>query len=42
MLDSNLIVLVVLFTVVAAIVLIENNVSVIIGAMVIAPLLYFL
>jgi len=38
-LDSNFIVLVILSTVVAAIGLIENNVAVVIGAMVIAPLL---
>jgi uncharacterized hydrophobic protein (TIGR00341 family) len=38
-LDRNYIVLVVLSTIVAAIALIENNVAVVIGAMVIAPLL---
>jgi uncharacterized hydrophobic protein (TIGR00341 family) len=38
-LDSNYVVLVILSTVVAAIGLVENNVAVIIGAMVIAPLL---
>lgn len=38
-LDSNFIVLVILSTLVAAIGLIENNVAVVIGAMVIAPLL---
>jgi uncharacterized hydrophobic protein (TIGR00341 family) len=38
-LDRNFIVLVILSTIVAAIALIENNVAVVIGAMVIAPLL---
>lgn len=38
-LDANMVVLVILSTIVAAIGLIENNVAVVIGAMVIAPLL---